>query len=159
MGKFDAPKFNERGEEIRRTNAAKLQEALRKRLANAQGGTRHGTGRGMYMHGLYREEAGCPSNASVHSKRKDSRCDYDRGRGVVTMDYRAVLRRTERSAHVAMQGRRYWLPLSQIEFLPENTIEMPFWLARKKGLLNAASETDKARALESLTSDCPGQAY
>ena len=52
----------------------------------------------------------------------------------VRAKFSKVVRKTEKAALVAIGDEEIWLPLSQIKKVDDGVMEMPQWLAAKKGL-------------------------
>lgn len=55
----------------------------------------------------------------------------------VWVDFDDISRETEAALEIAIDGKRHWLPKSQVLMLFEKTkkVKIPEWLANKRGLI------------------------
>ena len=56
--------------------------------------------------------------------------------GNVEVHFDRVVRKTDLAICIEIEGKKFWLPLSQIDYKEwSNFVEVPVWLATQKGLV------------------------
>lgn len=71
--------------------------------------------------------------AEVTYNNTDLQTAYAEKTKMITVQYRAVVRRTDKAVLIAIRGKRAWLPKSAIRFLEGCLVEMPYPLFKKFG--------------------------
>ena len=68
--------------------------------------------------------------------------------GVLRFEGTHVVRETDRALLINIRNTEYWLPRAPVQF-GFGYVEMPFWLAERKGLVGSGAETRQASDLAS----------